>query len=539
MSKSKQLYLAFFCILLCATLWGNQIDSFSSQMDSLEQGPRDKATIPIIEEMLKISIELSRTEEQLKLLNWYGQIHLQMSNFDLALEKYIEQAEKARAYNLLKYETEALTSMGTALAGARRFEESHEKFNAALELAEKHGFQHEKAKIYGGISILFSRQQKYDEALSYNVKENEIYQKIGDKEDLVDNEFNRGFIYLSKGEPENALPFSLNFIQFAIENQNTLDMALGSMNTGVTYMQMEEFDKSLIYFEKVKEISAEHGYLNYLANSYYNIYRLYKKKGELKEALKFLKKTDSLDAEVLREEMATEIVNLEKEYDLHLQESKLFSAQKKLSEEKLKQQKIIILFSVLFFLFVSGAIFLFFRRANLIKKNKLSELNTEILQHKLAAKENENQQLANKLKFKESDVTNLAIDITRRNEFNGELVKKLQELCETKNTSIRKEVKSIILNAQYNLRNNEDNDLLQNNVETFNTEFFKKLEATVGDLTRNEKYMAGLIKLNLSNKEIANIRGISINSARVNRYRLKKKMNLDPDVDMVTYLNNV
>ena len=43
-------------------------------------------------------------------------------------------------------------------------------------------------------------------------------------------------------------------------------------------------------------------------------------------------------------------------------------------------------------------------------------------------------------------------------------------------------------------------------------------------------------QLQLSNKEIATIKNISIQSARTARYRLKKKLKLDAETEVTDYL---
>jgi len=56
-------------------------------------------------------------------------------------------------------------------------------------------------------------------------------------------------------------------------------------------------------------------------------------------------------------------------------------------------------------------------------------------------------------------------------------------------------------------------------------------------LTVNEKRLCAFLRLNLTTKEIAAITHQSIKSINMARFRMRKKMNLETDVDLVAYLS--
>ena len=97
----------------------------------------------------------------------------------------------------------------------------------------------------------------------------------------------------------------------------------------------------------------------------------------------------------------------------------------------------------------------------------------------------------------------------------------------------------ILFFSNNHLKINEDLAYLQNNVDKVNHEFYHKLESRFGQLTTNERYLAGLLRLNLSNKDIAALRNISVGSAKMNRHRLKKKLGLDGEIGIVQFLQEI
>jgi len=66
--------------------------------------------------------------------------------------------------------------------------------------------------------------------------------------------------------------------------------------------------------------------------------------------------------------------------------------------------------------------------------------------------------------------------------------------------------------------------------------FYTKLKSKHPDLSTNDLKICSLIRLNLNVKEMASILGISPDSARTARYRLRKKLQLVPETGIFSYL---
>ena len=76
-------------------------------------------------------------------------------------------------------------------------------------------------------------------------------------------------------------------------------------------------------------------------------------------------------------------------------------------------------------------------------------------------------------------------------------------------------------------------------VEEKNKEFIEKLVKQHPNLTQGEKYLATLLRVNLSTKEISMITGSTPKTINMNRYRLRKSLNLSTEEDLTTYLQSV
>ncbi len=71
------------------------------------------------------------------------------------------------------------------------------------------------------------------------------------------------------------------------------------------------------------------------------------------------------------------------------------------------------------------------------------------------------------------------------------------------------------------------------------TEFYTKLSEKFPDLSTNEIRMCAFFKLNMTSKEIAALTYQSLNSIKVARYRLRKKLQLKKEENLLAFLAKI
>ncbi len=67
-------------------------------------------------------------------------------------------------------------------------------------------------------------------------------------------------------------------------------------------------------------------------------------------------------------------------------------------------------------------------------------------------------------------------------------------------------------------------------------DFLKKLSSDSRKLTPQETKLAAYLRMNMSSKEIANLMNVSVRGVELARYRLRKKLQLERDQNLVDYL---
>lgn len=122
-------------------------------------------------------------------------------------------------------------------------------------------------------------------------------------------------------------------------------------------------------------------------------------------------------------------------------------------------------------------------------------------------------------------------------------------------TELQKEVKNITVHSSKypikNLRSMEN--IINEGLETQTEEwmnamkslklseqgFFKKLLEGFPDLTTNDLRLCSYLRMNFSTKEIARLLNISTRAVEIGRYRLRKKLNLNHDVNLAEFLISI
>ncbi len=136
-----------------------------------------------------------------------------------------------------------------------------------------------------------------------------------------------------------------------------------------------------------------------------------------------------------------------------------------------------------------------------------------------------------------SDLEMLAANNFMKIKVKEKIVLNLTASLKSKNT--KSTIQGIIgeLNTQINLE--KKLVVLQDIRDESNTDFNNRLIAACGELSKTEREICFLLKLNLSNKEIASIRSTSDNSINVTKNRIRKKLKLDKNEELIAFIQQV
>ena len=90
-----------------------------------------------------------------------------------------------------------------------------------------------------------------------------------------------------------------------------------------------------------------------------------------------------------------------------------------------------------------------------------------------------------------------------------------------------------------NLRSEKDWDLFRLYFEDVNKQFYADLSEVNPELTANDLKLCALLKLNMNIKESASVMNIEPASVKTARYKVRKKLKLKPEEDLVEVVRRI
>lgn len=100
-------------------------------------------------------------------------------------------------------------------------------------------------------------------------------------------------------------------------------------------------------------------------------------------------------------------------------------------------------------------------------------------------------------------------------------------------------IRNLAQRISTSLKQEEHLKLFDTHFEKVHQSFFSELKIRYPDLTQKELRLCGFVKMNISNKEIASVLNISLRGVETARYRLKKHLNVEHDINFVEFLDKL
>lgn len=137
---------------------------------------------------------------------------------------------------------------------------------------------------------------------------------------------------------------------------------------------------------------------------------------------------------------------------------------------------------------------------------------------------------------KKRELTSSALRLIQISELNNNLIAELEKLNSIAgHGAVENQIKDIINQYQANSGKSFWKEF-ESRFENVHEVFYNKLNLKFPGLTPGEKKLCALLRLNLSSKDIASITFQNSQSIDMARYRLRKKLNLQPDENLVDFL---
>lgn len=170
------------------------------------------------------------------------------------------------------------------------------------------------------------------------------------------------------------------------------------------------------------------------------------------------------------------------------------------------------------------------------KKDLQIESVSKVSEQKIT--ELRNEKLKADVEFKNKELAASTMHLLNKNEVMLDIKSKLQALT-TDESPKPAEIKKIVKSIDRNISEDKDWDQFTIHFDHVHGDFLKKLKSKYSELTPQETKLAAYLRMNLTSKDVAQLLNISVRGVEISRYRLRKKLTLERETNLVTFLMDI
>ena len=469
-----------------------------------------------------------------------GKILLQFGLFQPAAEAFYEAEHIFQQYELPSLLAQVNNGLGQVYYKIKTAEDALLRHEAALNIYQKLRNEEGEAETISFIGGMYEKMGSYPKALEHQRVALKIFEELHLSSQLAFVRENIGSIYEDLGQYDSAYS---NFRKAYVLNTalgDSLRMIGNLNNLGDVLRKTREPEQGLLYSVKAAEMSGRLGFLYQQKSAVVDISKAYAEMRDYENAYKYLEQSRQLSDLVYSEESA-------RQFAIQEAHNSLFAKNQQINQlEQMRdfdtKVKWLLLFLVIL-LSVLGWVILNRQKLKIKSNRELLQRQEEILlvKEQLINTEKENLKLL-ELKMEAEDrahsksLTAQTLHVIDKNQMLEDIQAKLKSILEEDPKEQKKRIRNLIKQIDFNFSHDTDWDDFKQTFERVHQDFFKNIQARSGGLTPAEMKLASLMRLNLNSKEIASSLGISMDSLRISRYRLRKKLNLQKDDSLQQFL---
>ncbi len=178
------------------------------------------------------------------------------------------------------------------------------------------------------------------------------------------------------------------------------------------------------------------------------------------------------------------------------------------------------------------------QRKNMLRRERQTMHKTR-RQHEKKMQQLKEEQLQKEINNKNGELSKLLIQDGKKKEIIANLQQQIQQLREHKKPLRIRDIERLDGIIQEQFDEKKDWLVFESAFSQTHQDFFKRLQEKHEKLTTEDLKLCAYLKVNLSTKELAPIFNITPKSVELRRYRLKKKLGLNKEINLKDYIKSI
>jgi DNA-binding CsgD family transcriptional regulator/P2-related tail formation protein len=481
-----------------------------------------------------------------------GKILYHQGQYGRANEYLLEAGEIFTAFGEEPCYYEASIWLGALHQSTRQYAIAFKFYLDALQFYQKTGKARETAIVYGWMGQYYEKIQHYDSAKHYQWQALRLHAQLQSPEGVSEAMDNLGGIYEDLAFYDSALYY---FEQSATINRRLerhLELVTNLNDIGDVYRKQGRHAAALAYSDSALGVSRRHGLRMQEKYALRDKAKVFGQMQRYDSAFWYAELSYDLHNDLLDDQVVRRISLLSSLYESHKKERRIEQLEEGQKWSRLYQWALGL--AVLAAVAGGGLLVKRYRRKRAEAQISLEKQysTAQALQRQIQAlgKElgqiqaqlDQKQQLAGRLNqeitLKEQALSSHLLRAIHQEQMIDEVKSSLSRLRKQDKKEREEEIKSLLNAINAHQSEGEAWQEFQKISENIHHQYFERLQENYPSLSPADLKLASLLKLNLDQRAIASILGVSPDSLRVARYRLRKKLNLEKGDNLVTFLMN-
>ena len=312
---------------------------------------------------------------------------------------------------------------------------------------------------------------------------------------------------------------------------------------GKQYFYAKQYNNALMALQRAYEVASSISAKELICDNYEYLSWVYAALVAHKNAYKCLMQLYTLSKE-LQSGSKLRIVEQEISHKQYQNQQRKAELREQAYEIELLKRNLFVLV-IIFISLIVLSIFLYQwykRKKNMqlmVTRYNLEQSEHELAELKVRQQELELKSVQSALYNSRQEATSFAVFLHSRNELLEKIREMIKQGYKMDQQALIPHLKKVNAFISQYQNGDKTNSTLLMNVEEKNQEFLQRLSERHPNLTQGEKYLATLLRVNLSTKEISMLTGNVPKTINMNRYRLRKSLNLSSEDDLTDYLQNI
>ncbi len=414
------------------------------------------------------------------------------------------------------------------------------------------------AETYGWIGHFYEKTGKPDTALFFQFEALKILSDTkSSPRSLARIYDNIGSLY----EDSYILDSAEYYFRKALEiNRNLNDtnaLIVSLNNVGDIYRKRQMFPIAISYTDSALSLSYKNKINYQIRSAHRDMAKLLSLTKDFKKGYFHLDSAYNMYSELLNEKAIQQMTTIQALYDTDMKEKQI-----ELLEKDQRYNKSFRLGMIgIIVLFLITAIMVFYYQRNKIRdsrkihqhKSQLFEkeerltrlelknslLTEETLRTQLESQKLLERELQKSIVLKSQLITSHALQLIRKNNILETVKKELSIIKKSEKKDRDELIHKLVKTINYDIVNDDNWENFSHIFSQVHKDFITQLNNRYPTLTPSEIRLCSLLKLNLHSHEIATILGVSHDSLRIARYRLRKKLDLEKNDNLFSLLMEI